>query len=255
MYKVLIADDEPKIRRGIYESIPWEEYDLTVVGTAKDGAEALEIAMDESPDICLIDINMPVVSGLELIKSIKEENPEAITIIITGFDLFDYAQQALKLKAFDYLLKPINEEELKNTIFKAIAELNRINEINKKLEAAHLLYGDDNDPGYMPLVRSAKNYLDTHFKDPDLSLQEIADMLEVSTGYLSRIFKQYTGLSFTDYLKKIRITESIKLMNSSSLKIYEVAQQVGYSSQHYFCYAFKKVLGISPSEYRQKGQS
>ena len=252
MYKVLIADDEPKIRGGINESIPWEEYGLKVVGLAKDGAEALEIAMAESPDICLIDINMPVIGGLELIQSIKEENPEVITIIITGFDLFDYAQKALKLKVFDFLLKPINEEELKNTVLKAIAELNRISEINKKLEAAHLLYGVEADCRYMPLVSNARNYLEAHYKEPELSLPEIADMLEISTGYLSRVFKQYTGVSFTDYLKKIRITESIKLMNNPSLKIYEVAEQVGYSSQHYFCYAFKKVLGISPSEYRQK---
>lgn len=253
MYKVLIADDEPKIRRGISESIPWEEYGLKVVGLAKDGEEALEIAISESPDICLIDINMPVINGLELIKSIKEENPEALAIIITGFDLFDYAQQALKLKAFDYLLKPINEEELKNTVLKAVEELNRIRELNKKLEIAHLLYASEGESGYMPLVRDAKNYIETHYMNPDMGLAEIADMLEVSTGYLSRIFKQYTGLSFTDYLKKIKITESIKLINNPSLKIYEVAEQVGYSSQHYFCYAFKKVLGISPSEYRQKG--
>ena len=102
------------------------------------------------------------------------------------------------------------------------------------------------------MIRKVKLYIDRNYKDQDLSLQKLADDLEVNCSYLSTLFKQELGISFTDYIIKFRITEAIGLMNDTKIKIYEIAEQVGYSSQHYFCNAFKKVFGISPTEYRQK---
>jgi two-component system response regulator YesN len=99
----------------------------------------------------------------------------------------------------------------------------------------------------------AQGYIDAHYADPDLSLEEVAAEAEISPGYLSRLLKQETGFSFVDYLTRVRITQALQILNNPSMKIYEVAEAVGYQSQHYFSRAFKRVFGRSPVEYRKGG--
>ena len=101
----------------------------------------------------------------------------------------------------------------------------------------------------------AKNYIDTYFYQQDLSLKEVAEKVGVSPDYLSRLLKRELGISFVDYVTKIRVEKAIKFMNDPSIKFYEIAEQVGYSTQHYFSTAFKKVMGISPLIYRKGGSN
>jgi two-component system, response regulator YesN len=109
-----------------------------------------------------------------------------------------------------------------------------------------------NDLSYLPIIQKTKLYIENNYADPELSLSKIALELGVSSGNLSKLFKQETDISYIDYLTQIRIREAMKLMDEPSARIYEVAEQVGYSSQHYFCAAFKREVGIAPSAYRKK---
>ncbi|WP_312446585.1 response regulator transcription factor [Lacrimispora sp.] len=107
-YKVLVADDEYIIRRGIISFL--RQYgDFELAAEAEDGDMALELSKDVSPDVYFVDINMPFLNGLQFIKSLKEINPRAVVVIITGYDRFEYAREALKLGVFEYLLKPLME--------------------------------------------------------------------------------------------------------------------------------------------------
>ncbi|WP_313584718.1 response regulator transcription factor [Lacrimispora sp.] len=107
-YKVLVADDEYIIRRGIISFL--RQYsDFELAAEAEDGVMALELAKDISSDVYFVDINMPFLNGLQFIKSLKEINPRAVVVIITGYDRFEYAREALKLGVFEYLLKPLME--------------------------------------------------------------------------------------------------------------------------------------------------
>ncbi len=107
MWKVLIADDEPKIRRGLRTTIERLRPDMKVVAEAEDGEMALEAARREKPDILMIDVRMPFLNGLELIEKIKGVLSDCIIIVVSGHDEFEYAQRALQLKVFDYVLKPV----------------------------------------------------------------------------------------------------------------------------------------------------
>jgi len=122
VYKLLIADDEPKIRRGL-SKLKWEELGVEVVGEAENGKAALQLAKELSPDIMFVDICMPFIGGLELITQIKEILPNCIIIIISGYDEFEYAKKALTLKIFDYVLKPVNRKELMETVKRALVAL------------------------------------------------------------------------------------------------------------------------------------
>jgi len=107
--------------------------------------------------------------------------------------------------------------------------------------------------GHRHLVGLAQGYIDAHFGQASLSLEEVASSARVSPGYLSRLLKLETGFSFVDYLTRVRINRAVQMMGDPAVKVYEVAEAVGYQSQHYFSRAFKRVFGRPPVEYRKGG--
>ena len=119
MWKVLVADDEAKIRRGIIKTIQWEDLDMNVCGAAGNGEEALRLVEEKKPDICLLDICMPLMDGLNLADKVREVDENIICIIITGYDDFQYARKAIGSGVFAYILKPVNEKELFETLRRA----------------------------------------------------------------------------------------------------------------------------------------
>lgn len=123
MYKILIADDEAWIRERLAQAIDWASIGAEVAGEACDGEEALEKCRISQPEILLTDIRMPCVNGLELIGKLKEQGYTGKIIIISGYDDFQYAQQAVKLGAHDYILKPVDDGELLKTVQNAIEKL------------------------------------------------------------------------------------------------------------------------------------
>ncbi|MFP4977776.1 response regulator [Paenibacillus sp. CN-4] len=119
MFKVLLVDDEIYVRKGLLELIPWETLKFNIVGEANNGAEALDMIRQHEPDLVITDIRMPILDGLDLIRSVKELSfPDLIFVVISGYHDFKYAQQALRYGVHDYILKPIDEEEMTATVRK-----------------------------------------------------------------------------------------------------------------------------------------
>lgn len=402
MLKIMVADDEPKIRRGIKNAIDWNEIGFEFVGEAEDGQEALAVAWECRPDVLLVDINMPIVNGLEFAQRLMRDLPKSLVIIITGYDEFGYAQKALKLGVFDYLLKPVAEEELHEVLLRARERLEAMEEKDKAVGWAHrqvyrnlpflrgrfleewlqerlsedevheqldflqmrfdeisgmivlkktegvkpgvpyaewnrdllffairnivedlmggeekafscrdakdhlvfLYYAGDAArwkelPGLIvealdkylkigvtlsavsltlakdnvarripeayaealddlsmsaagtPIVLLAKAFIDANYADENLSLKDVAEEVRISPSYLSRLLRQELGVTFNDYVTQIRVKHAVWFLQDPTMKIYEIASRTGYSNQHYFSTAFKRVFGISPIEYRK----
>lgn len=131
MLRVVLVDDEEIIREGIYRAVEWEELGFEVAGQAEDGEQALQIFAEVRPDLIITDIKMPFIDGLELIERIKPDYPEVYIVIISGHDEFNYAQKALKLGAFDYILKPIDLDYLKEMLLRIHSDY----ELRKKKES------------------------------------------------------------------------------------------------------------------------
>lgn len=123
MFKVLIVDDEPNIRRGLIKIIDWNAYQCEIIGEAVDGMEGLEMIREHLPDLIIADINMPEMNGLEMIAKAKEAVPQSKFIILTGYRDFAYLQEAIRIGAFDYILKPSKIEHIVSVIKKATLEL------------------------------------------------------------------------------------------------------------------------------------
>ncbi|WFA08097.1 response regulator [Tissierella sp. Yu-01] len=123
MIRVIIADDENRICRLIMKLIDWDELGMSIVGTANNGLEALELIEKESPDIVITDIRMPGYDGLQVIERAKAINKDLEFIIISGYSHFEYAKSAISYGVKDYLLKPINQEELLNTLLRVKGDI------------------------------------------------------------------------------------------------------------------------------------
>lgn len=135
-YQVLIADDEPIIREGIFESIDWCLLGMKVMGLAEDGAEALEMTERQAPDIILVDMNMPIMDGITFIQSLREKNLNSRCVIITGYDEFGYAQKAIGLGVDEYILKPVDPVELEKVLRRIKLSLDEKQKQREEQEAA-----------------------------------------------------------------------------------------------------------------------
>lgn len=252
MIKILIVDDEPKITRGLKGWIEKFDLDYKVVGEAGNYLDALNIAEKENPDVFLMDINMPMINGLDLTNKLKNKYPNSYTVIISGYDYFEYAHQALKLKVFDYLLKPIPKTDLYN-VLKSL----RLQILSDRGEKQKLIYKNkDNLEGenqeLSAIVSGVRRYVRENYSDMELSLQKVSDLFNVNKTYLSKLMKEQLGYSFVEYLTIIRLDKAKELLTDDILysNIYEISTKVGFGSQHYFSRVFKKTVGISPTEYR-----
>ena len=247
MWKVLIADDEPKIRKGLKKILQSFNLDIEIVAEAEDGEIALNLAQEHKPNIILVDINMPFLNGLGFIEKIRDFLPNTMIIIITGYDEFYYAKKAIQLQVFEYLLKPVNTTELKEIMLKVITQLQKLPNNLDRIETKN------KDAEYSPIVMGIKNYIDGNYMQEDLSMQEVADRFDISLSYLGKLMKHELGKTFIEYLTEVRMESAKKILQEENIniKIHEVAQLVGYSSQHYFSRVFKKEIGITPIEYKQ----
>ncbi|MDQ0974980.1 two-component system response regulator YesN [Neobacillus niacini] len=190
-FKMLIVDDEPIICRGLQQTIPWDEYMVEVVDLAYDGAEAIQKIKEHGGiDLVLTDVRMPNVDGLRLAAFLAENYPDIRTIIISGYDDFKYAQQAIQLGVKDYLLKPVDVDELLRVITKIISTLQeerksaqQIYQMNLQNAIFHLVLDlPDTTPNHSSLFADVRIYpfvtmlKDYKNKTKDLSEEELQNL-------------------------------------------------------------------------------
>lgn len=238
--KLLIAEDESAIRNGMEKYIMLHTDRFSKIYTAKNGEEAIDIIFRHRPEVMLLDVQMPKKSGLEVMREAKEGGVLPETIILSGYDEFKYAQQALRYGARDYMLKPSRSTDI----------LKRLLSIAEELEAGQETLSEI-DEGLPQVVSRAKEYVEENYAE-ELTLQAVAEVVGISSGYLSTLFSQYFECKFVDYLNEIRIAHACDYLKQSYLKSYEIAYKVGYRDEKYFARVFKKTTGMSPGEYRKK---
>ncbi|WAM36336.1 response regulator [Caldicellulosiruptor acetigenus] len=415
MYKMMIVDDEYYVKEGLKQTIDWNKYQIEIVGDAENGEDALNLAKTLNPDIIITDIRMPILDGVEFMKRLRENEINSHLIVISAYDDFEYARAAIKYGATNYILKPIDNNELIETIQKVIkkieSERNFIDSYNSfknnisvlklgllreivygKVSDSHLIketlsyfkvdsnnitvitirianydktaltanehlrmlkeyitnqilnnvfarisngginlekdedelviiigldgdtttlyeqlknefcylvkkinkkFQDDNftvavgisdihpwdsiskayreatlASNYSPLpelniigcardkdligirkeVKDALKMIVENY-NRDITIDEVANKLHISTSHLMHLFKDELGKTFYDCLVEYRISKAKELLLSTNLKVYEVAEKVGYQDAKYFSQLFKKYTGFTPKEY------
>ena len=366
MIRLLIADDEEDVRMGMRECINWEENGISLLDVVADGREAYEMIKKYNPDIVLIDILMPKMTGLQVIEAVRNvDNLETSFVILTGCDQFEYARSAIQFQVDDYLLKPCSPDDILNAVYKAVGRIETVKKIathknqndffpfykeymdghilsrmhemkypvkeEKELLEA-LLVGkwadvsvqfqsfwdttirDNHDMIimincctllYMELFRllmerrldsgfinvttlswsadnvrhslqlSLKNAVQETFNRinkqkesassvarameyikknyaSDINLETVAQAVHVTPSYLSGLFKQNLGENFVDYVNRVRIENAKNLLSDSKDTIEQIAVFVGYQNEKYFFRVFKKITGLTPTQFRDQ---
>lgn len=243
MLKVLVVEDEEMIRKGIVLTVDWAALDCVVVGEAANGVQGLEAARRLDPGLIITDLKMPQMDGIEMLKALRAQGCTAKVIILTAYDQFSYAQSALRLGAVDYLLKPFHDGDLEDAI-------TRLQQQEKSGSAPASTISSLRKGDKSKYVQEAMDYISRHYNEPDISVGTVAQSLNISEGYLSHTFKKETDYTLLNYITRYRIHKAMELLKDCRVKVYEVAEQVGYRDIAYFSSTFKKHTGISPSEYQ-----
>jgi len=235
--KILIAEDAEETRDFLKVLL---ETPLVEVDCVENGLEAWEKIQTECPDIILTDINMPQMNGIKLAQLAREQYPQLHIIFLTGYDDFEYALSAVKLGADDYLLKPFSREDVETMLIKVKVKLDK----EKKEHQVHELV---EQAEFSALEQAIHDRL----ADTELSLKSLAFQLGFSPSYLSVLLKKELGLPFQDYLIQERMKKAKLLLLTTDLKVYEVAEQVGFEDMNYFSQRFKQIVGVTPRQFKK----
>ncbi len=242
--KLLIADDEDAIRNGICKYLQLHTDRFEQIYTAENGQKALDEIILHRPDIMVLDVRMPLKTGLEVMQEANKLGIKPITIILSAYDEFKYAQQALHFGARDYLLKPVGSRDILSLVNKFA------DEIEGKLKKQEV---SEDVLGIPAVVLRAEEYIKEHYNE-DISAQEAADYAGITAGYLSTLFSQHLQCGFNELLNTVRVEHARVYLEQNYLKTYEIAYKVGFRDEKYFSRVFKKITGIPPSEYRKTSQ-
>lgn len=256
LLKVVIVEDEEIIRKGLVFAINWLDMGCVVVGTAKDGLEGLDVIRREQPDIVLTDIKMPRLSGLKMVgEALKERR--FYSLILTSYSEFDLARQAIHMGVADYLLKPVDEEELKTALDNIRKQVSRAHKFKKIEEISQERMLTDRDEWKIfdsaresvdPYVKGTYEIIKQRYKEK-LSINTVAGELGVSSSYLSRKLKGSLNTTFVDLLNQYRIKKALHLLSEGNMRIYEISDELGFSEYKHFCSVFKKYTDVTPSEF------
>lgn len=250
--RILIADDEPIERMVISKTICGYFGDEVALFEAENGREAIAVFREHDCQVAVLDISMPGINGLEAAEEIRRENQTCSIIFLTAFDEFEFAKRAIRVRALDYLLKPSAKEDLIAVLEEAVwLSRGRAQDKDFPLQPREAQDKDEKAETMknQALAEHIRVYLETHYME-DISLQDAAEQLHYSDAYFCRFFKQNFDKSFIMYLSELRIEKAKELLADITVNIKEIGQRVGYRDSSYFTKVFKRITGVTPSEYR-----
>lgn len=242
MYRVIIVGEDKLIVEGLAGVVPWAKYSCRVIATASDIAHATELIRQTPPHILFTDIRMADGDGLSMLAELKPHHPDMQVTVLTGYRDFSYAHRAIRLGVVRFLLKPSSMEELEEALAAMTRNLRTLNILPQEEQAPP-------DLADSFLVRQAMAYIQERCTEK-ISLQDAADSCYISPWHLSKLLNKQTGQKFYDILNAARIALAKQLMADPSLRIGDIARQVGYRDSSHFSRVFKKMEGISANEYR-----
>lgn len=248
--KVLVAEDELIERKVLCKTLQKYLGDLILLFEARNGREAVELFQQEAPQLAILDIEMPGLTGLEVARKIRETDKNCGILFLTGFDKFAYAKQAISVHALDYLLKPYKEQELVFAVEDAIRQVSsQVPHVAKPTAEAPTLKEEVDDVRTAIIRAEMYSFIEGHYRE-DISMQDAAAALRYSDAYFCKLFKQCFKVNFSTYLNEFRVQKAQQLMTDARLNLKDISAACGYSDANYFTKVFKRITGKTPSEYR-----
>lgn len=252
MIRVLLVEDEAIVRKLIATTTDWPAFGCTLAAEAENGLQGLEYIQTLKPELVITDIRMPGMDGIKMLEQGKKY-ADFQSILLTGYSEFEYAHRAISLGSIDYILKPIDEDKLYAAIRKAVSLLLQQQEYQALREKGPCPRVEEDLQSITAAcsdlyVRRVLRYMGQHYAD-HIGIEELADNMGISAGYLAKRFKAETGMNFGSALQRLRVQKAAALMESGTMRVYEIAEAVGYPNYKRFCEVFKQVTACTPTEY------
>jgi two-component system response regulator YesN len=241
-HKLLFVDDDPIILEDLTTLLDWNlaGYEVHI---ANSSMFAVQLFREKRPEVVLTDIKMPFMDGLEMIEKMQEIDKNTRFIIMSAYGDFEYARTAIHLGVSEYLLKTDITPE---TVFEKVASsVQKTNDQNRWQDMITF----SNPIGLSPVIYNTVHYMQEHYYNSDLKIDDIANFSGFSISRLSVRFKQEMGQTLIDYLNEIRIDAAKQLLILGKYKVYEVAEMVGFKNSNYFSSIFKKRVHTSPNHF------
>ncbi len=237
MVKIIIVEDEYRIRTGLGNLIEKVNASCKVIAEAENGYEGLKLIQNLEPDIVITDISMPKFDGLQMIEKANELGLSCKFVILSGYANFEYAQKGIHLGVKEYLLKPVTITNVRELLSKLAESETEVKE-----------HREESENGFSSVVSDMIHIIETNYGQ-HLGLDYFVDKYRLTPEYISILFTKETGVTFSNYLKKVRIEKAKELLMNTNIKIYEVACRVGYPDQKYFSKVFKEYTGVSAKQF------
>lgn len=251
---LLLVDDEVFALEAILQTVPWKKLGIGQVFSCYNITAARELCSQNEIQIVICDIEMPNGTGLELANWLHEHHPKILILFLTCHSDFSYAKEAISYRAFAYLLKPFNKDELCQTIQNAVATIQKRQYRDTPAPAA--ASAKSSDPPDSPaadnpeqVVRQIKSMLR---EDVTISREELARHVYLSPDYMTRIFKRATGKTLSEYIGEVKLNKAKQLLVDTDEPVSNIAVSLAYVNFSYFSKVFKAGTGMSPKEYRKR---
>lgn len=254
MFRILVVEDEPIIRKGLVYGFNYSEADCVIVGEASNGKVGIEKIKELKPDIVITDINMPIMDAFQMLEATMDYSYS--TIIISGYNEFSNAQRAMKYGVSEFIVKPIDMEQFAEALERAKQQAKMKQYYLEKQQKSQDITGvellnkeftaHDND-----IIRQMVSFVEAHFSERFV-FQDVANELGYSATLLQSHFKKYMNTTFNDYVNRYRIQRATDYLKEKELKLYEIAEACGFSDYKYFNKVFKKYVSVSPKDFMEK---
>lgn len=244
---VLIVEDE-LLEQDFLRSVVMDELSREdTLLTCESGIEAIALAKQHRPDIIIMDVRITELDGINAIEEIRKFLPDACISVLTAYSDFSYAQKAVRLRVFEYLLKPIKPTDFKQVFCRML------DEVQKKPAPAEAEPEKESPKPKIErqyFIEESLKYIQDHFKER-LTLESVASKVFVNPKYFSHVFKREMGISFTEYVIGLKIEFACKLLETTNYHAYRISIECGFSDPSYFNRVFCAQMNMTPQTYRK----
>lgn len=240
---VLVVEDEPLEQEFLREVVLEELLPEDKLLTCESGTQAVQLAKKNRPDIIFMDILIPEMDGLSAIQEIRKFLPNACIAISSACSEFSYAKEAISLRVFEYMLKPVKPADFKQIFRKMLAELTKSQvSTDEKISESEV-----DRPNF---IEESIKYIHENFREK-LTLQTVSSYVFMNPQYFSRIFKKEVGVTYTDYVNNLKIIYACKLLVTTNYPAFRISSECGFSDPSYFNRVFYGQMKMTPKEYKK----
>ncbi len=251
MYKILIVEDDSALRFIYSKKKVWSDCGFCIEDQASNGKDALALIEKKRYDLILTDIQMSFIDGIELLREMRSKNIQSEVVLVSSYDEFEYARQGLVLGATDYILKPAEDNKLKEMLLRVKEKLDSKQEIAKEVKAAAKSLEIAVPEEGMP--HNICRYFSDN-SDRIITLEEMSESFGFSKDYFGKLFKSHMGVSFNSFYSAVKIEKAKSLLKTGNYKNYEISDMLGYSTVDYFSKIFKEMTGVTPTQYKAQNE-